>query len=236
MTARRMIVIVTSCALVVGAAFVLLWSVATTSTARLTASTSGSGSFSAGTVELEQPETSVALLFDADGLYPGRQVSSCVSIAYEGSVPADIRLHASWSGGTGLEEHVELRLTQSSSGTCDEAGDEANSAESPSTDQVPDELTAVDPIPFELTAVDPAPEGLAPDDPAPEGTAAAAPVYTGLLGELWRAHPDYDNGLVLVERAEQGDRLLLDAVVEMVGGDEAQGLTTEFAIIIEARP
>lgn len=226
MTGRRMIVIVTACALVVGAAFVLLWSVATTSTAQLTASTSGSGSFSAGTVELEQPETSVALLFDADGLYPGRQVTSCVSIAYEGSVPADIRLHASWSGGTGLEEHVELRLTQSSSGTCDDADDEATSAESPSTDQGPDELAAVDPIPFELTAV----------DPAPDGAAAVASVYTGLLGELWRAHPDYDNGLVLVERAEQGDRLLLDAVVEMVGGDEAQGLTTEFAIIIEARP
>lgn len=227
MTPRRTIVIVAGCALVVGAAFVLLWSVATTSTAQLTASTSGSGSFSAGTVELEQPETSVALLFDADGLYPGRQVTSCVSIAYEGSVPADIRLHASRSGGTGLEEHVELRLTQSSSGTCDEADDEANSAESPSTDQGPDELAAVDPIPFELTAVDP---------PSTDDAGAAASVYTGLLGELWRAHPDYDNGLVLIERAERGDRLLLDAVVEMVGGDEAQGLTTEFAIIIEARP
>ncbi|MEL6981059.1 MAG: hypothetical protein AAFO29_01410 [Actinomycetota bacterium] len=136
MTLRRSAAIIASSVLVLGAALLLLWSVVTTSTAQLSASTSGSGSFSAGTVELDQPETSVALLFDADGLYPGRQVRSCVSIAYEGSVPADIRLHAAWSGGTGLEEHVELRLVQATDGTCSEDG--ATSIDGPAEDSIDD--------------------------------------------------------------------------------------------------
>ncbi len=194
MTARRSVVAVVASALVLLAAFTLLWSVATTSTAQLSASTSGSGFFNAGTVELDQPETTVALLFDADGLYPGRTVSSCVNVAYEGSIPADIRLHAARSGGTGLEEHVELRLTRTSRQTCD---------------------------------IDPGANP--PDD-------GGAEVFVGLLGDLWRAHPDYGSGLGLVEGAERGDRLVLDAEIEMIGGDEAQGLTTQFAIIIEARP
>ncbi len=197
MTARRYVAVVAS-ALMLLAAFALMWSVATTSTAQLSASTSGSGFFAAGTVELDQPETTVALLFDADGLYPGRTVSSCVNVAYEGSIPADIRLHASWSGGTGLEEHVELRLTRASRQTC---------------------------------AVD----GSTDSDAGPAGD-RSADVFAGLLGDLWRAHPDYGTGLVLVEGAERGDRLVLDAEIEMTGGDGAQGLTTEFAIIIEARP
>jgi len=195
MTARRSAVAVVASALVLLAAFTLMWSVATTSTAQLSASTSGSGFFNAGTVELDQPETTVALLFDADGLYPGRTVSSCVNVAYEGSIPADIRLHGSWSGGTGLEEHVELRLTRTSRQTC---------------------------------AVD--------GDTEPEGDTDGSEVFVGLLGDLWRAHPDYGSGLGLLDGAERGDRLVLDAEIEMVGGDDAQGLTTEFAIIIEARP
>lgn len=198
MTARRTVVIVTASALMLLAAFMLMWSVATTSTAQLSASTSGDAFFSAGTVELDQPETTVALLFDTGGLYPGRTVRSCVHVAYEGSIPADIRLHADRSGGTGLEEHMELRLVEASRQGC-------------------------------------------PDDPAaePEGDELGdpgLPVFTGLLEDLWLAHPDYGSGLVLLEGAERGDRLVLDAEIEMVGGDEAQGLTTEFAVIIEARP
>ena len=199
MTARRAATVVIASTLVVVAGFTLLWRAATTSTARLSASTSGSGSFVAGTVELDQPETVVALLFDADGLYPGRIVSSCVTLAYEGSLPADVRLHAARSGGTGLEDHVELRLAArrdtAGSGACPVDGE--------------------------------------PDRPVgPVGD----PVYSGLLGDLWRGHPDYASGLVLAEGSRRGDRLILDAEVEMVGGDEAQGLTTEFAIVVEARP
>ncbi len=202
MTARRSVAIVIASALVLLAAFTLMWSVATTSTAQLSASTSGSGFFAAGTVELDQPETAIALLFDADGLYPGRTVSSCVNVAYEGSIPADIRLHASLSGGTGLEDHVQLRLTRTSRQTCEPAG---------------------------------APAGATgPDAGQPED--GAGDVFVGLLGNLWLAHPRYDEGLVLIEGVERGDRLILEAEIEMVGGDDAQGLTTEFAIILEARP
>jgi len=208
MTARRSVAIVIASALVLLAAFTLMWSVATTSTAQLSASTSGSGFFTAGTVELDQPETTVALLFDADGLYPGRTVSSCVNVAYEGSIPADIRLHASRSGGTGLENHVQLRLTRTSRQTCEVDGP-----------IVPDDGEVDD--------------GEVDDGQVDDGTSE---VFVGLLGELWLAHPDYGTGLVLLEGAERGDRLVLDAEIEMVGGDEAQGLTTEFAIIIEARP
>ncbi len=213
MTARRSAVTIIASALVLLAALTLLWSAATTSTAQLRASTSGSGFFAAGTVELDQPETTVALLFDADGLYPGQTVSSCVNVAYEGSVPADIRLHASWSGGTGLEEYVELRVTRTSRSTCEVDGTTNQDATNQdATDQ--DAETSGD----------------------GQATDAGVEVFAGLLGDLWRAHPDYRSGLVLLEGAERGDRLVLDAEIEMVGGDEAQGLTTEFAVIIEARP
>ncbi len=90
------------------AASVLVWS-AVTSSARVSGSTSSQGFFEAGTVTLTRPGASAELLFDADGLYPGRVVDGCVEVRYEGSVPAELRLHAVRRGGSSLEDFVEIR-------------------------------------------------------------------------------------------------------------------------------
>ncbi len=89
---------------------VFVWNAVATSTARVTATTSGNSFFSAGTIDLVQPDTAVELLFDADGLYPGRTTSGCVEIEYRGSIPASVRLHADRVGGTGLESFIDLRI------------------------------------------------------------------------------------------------------------------------------
>ena len=121
MTARRHL-IVTSLAVVVvlGAAIVVVVSAISTSSARVTASTTGSSFFAAGTIDLSQPDSAVDLLFDTDGLYPGTDVSGCVVIEYNGSLPSTVRLHASKQGGTGLEEFIELELRLRDSTSCDE--------------------------------------------------------------------------------------------------------------------
>ena len=125
MSSRRRL-IVTSCAalVVLGAAIVVVISAISTSTARVTASTTGSSFFAAGTIDLSQPDSAVDLLFDTDGLYPGLDARGCVVIEYNGSLPVDVRLHASTRGGTGLEEFVELELRLRDSTTCD--GDAAD--------------------------------------------------------------------------------------------------------------
>ncbi len=93
------------------AAGVVVWSAVTTSSARVAATTSGDGFFAAGEVELNQPDARVDLLFDADGLYPGREVTGCVLLAYDGSLPASVRLHGRRTSGTGLDEYVDLQVT-----------------------------------------------------------------------------------------------------------------------------
>lgn len=179
--------------IVFGAGVILVWNVAVTSSARLTASTEGSGVFIAGTIDLVRSDQAVGLLFDADGLRPGEVVSSCVRIDYDGSLPGDIRLFASRSGGTGLAEHIELRLWVRTTGSCASAGSAS---------------------------------------PSPAGRTR----FTGRLNELWESHPDYAEGLQLVAAAPDGAELILDAEAELVGGEAASGLTTEFMVVVEARP
>lgn len=94
--------------LVVGAAVVLVISGVRTSQAEVTASTSSTGLFSAGSVDIRQVGDSVELLFDEELLYPGSKVDACVVVAYRGSIPADVRLHGLAVGGTGLDEHIQF--------------------------------------------------------------------------------------------------------------------------------
>lgn len=206
MRTRRLALVLAGSSLVLAAGAIVVWSTVTTSTARLSATTDGSGFFAAGTVDLSRPESTVALLFDADGLYPGHTVSSCVLIEYDGSLDADVRLHASRSGGTSLEDFIDLRLWVRESGSC------------PEDDTAPEDDAGLG------------------DDTGPGGEPAGDVVYEGRLADLWRAHPDYAGGLVLAGDATAGDRLVLEAEAELVGGDDAQGRTTEFTVIVEARP
>lgn len=102
-------------------AVTLVWNAASTSSARVSATTSGTSFFTTGVVDLAQPNSVVELLFDADGLYPGLDVSGCVEIEYRGSIPASVRLHAAHLGGSGLEAFVELRVTTVAAETCADA-------------------------------------------------------------------------------------------------------------------
>ncbi|MEE9415248.1 MAG: hypothetical protein V3V01_08180 [Acidimicrobiales bacterium] len=108
-------------AVVVGlAAVVFVWSSVSTSTARVSATTSGQSAFGAASLALTKTETSAELLFQTGGLYPGLEVEGCVEIIYEGSVPGSLRLHAGRVGGTGLDRFVDISLQVSSNpGSCD---------------------------------------------------------------------------------------------------------------------
>ena len=175
--------------IVVASIVVFVWSAVSTSSARVNATTSGNSFFTAGTIDLVQPDTAIELLFDADGLYPGGSTSGCVEIEYRGSIPVSVRLHADRVGGTGLESFIDLRI----------------------------------------------------DDVTPDGCEVASPeadrtVYDGRLARLWRTHSSYRDALELRGAMEPGDRMALLATAEVIDDNDAQGLTTEFTITVEARP
>lgn len=68
-------------------------------------------------------------------------------------------------------------------------------------------------------------------DFVPEQTA-----FQGTLGELWSQHGDFANGLDILEAATDGDTATVRIQVEVESDDRAQGLTSEFSVLIEARP
>ncbi len=95
---------------VLGAAAALVLGGLRTSLAEVTASTSSSGLFSAGSVELEQTGAPVELLFDEELLYPGVAAEACVEVVYRGSVPADVRAYAEPLGGSGLDQYIQFEV------------------------------------------------------------------------------------------------------------------------------
>ena len=120
---RVLLVAVAALGLLVAAIVVVARTVSTTS-ARVSASTSSEGFLTAGEVVLTRSDDSASLLFDADNLYPGREVRGCVELIYAGSVPATVRLHADRGDGTGLDSYLGLRLTAMPDGSCPAADQE----------------------------------------------------------------------------------------------------------------
>jgi len=168
---------------------VFVWNAVSTSTARVSGTTSGNSFFAAGTVDLAQPDTSVELFFNAEGLFPGLETTGCVEIEYRGSIPSSVRLHARRLGGDGLEDFIDFHIVMARSGDCQNA----------------DELAGV-------------------------------AVFDGRLGQMWRQHFSYDTAIVLDRGMETSDRFVLQAVAVVLDDNAAQGLTTDFAITVEARP
>lgn len=105
---------------VLGSLGVVVWNAVATSSARVNATTTGSSFFSAGTIDIFQPNLAVELLFDADGLFPGRPTTGCVEVAYQGSIASSVRLHAERLGGTGLEDFIQLDITSIATDGCPE--------------------------------------------------------------------------------------------------------------------
>ena len=61
-------------------------------------------------------------------------------------------------------------------------------------------------------------------------------VYAGRLSELWRQHGTFDDGLLLIPEAGDGDAVTVRLGFEVESDDRAQGLTTAFVVTVEARP
>lgn len=76
--------------------------------AAFTATTSASASLAAGTVSLTDDDSGSTLI-SVTGLVPGAPQTRCVTVAYGGSLPARVRLHADVAG-SGLAAHLTLRL------------------------------------------------------------------------------------------------------------------------------
>lgn len=62
------------------------------------------------------------------------------------------------------------------------------------------------------------------------------PVFRGTLDQLWTDHPTFADGLRLLPAAVDGETTTMRVRVEVASDNGAQGLTTEFSLIIEGRP
>lgn len=121
MTRVRALAPVLGAVVLVASIAVIVVSGVTTSSARIAATTDSGGFLAAGEVVVSRATESAALFFDADGLYPGAEVTGCVAIRYEGSVPAALRLTAILDDGSGLDQFIEIRLVEIPSGACPDA-------------------------------------------------------------------------------------------------------------------
>ena len=105
----------------VASVVVLASRVAQTSSARVAATTSTDGRLGAGTIVLRRADASTGLMFDASNLSPGRAVSGCTVLVYDGDVPARLRMTGTITGGSGLADFVRLRLVTRPGDNCDDA-------------------------------------------------------------------------------------------------------------------
>ncbi len=60
--------------------------------------------------------------------------------------------------------------------------------------------------------------------------------YDGRLRTMWGRHGNYDSGVLLTDTARPGDVFAVWATATIADDNRAQGLTTNFSFIIEARP
>jgi hypothetical protein len=81
----------------------------------------GSNAFAAGTVHVKDNDAG-GVMFNVSGVRPGDAARvSCITVTYDGSLDADVRLYASVSS-TGVEQYVSLKVetgtTTSGYGDC----------------------------------------------------------------------------------------------------------------------
>ncbi len=61
-------------------------------------------------------------------------------------------------------------------------------------------------------------------------------VFEGTLAELWRQHGDFESGLDIISSASDNASVTVRFAAEVVSDGPAQGRTTDFWMIVEARP
>jgi hypothetical protein len=91
----------------------------TTARGRIAASTGTQSLLTAGQIDLVIESGSDGavqqLLFDEDGLYPGKVLHRCLVVSYRGSIDsAAIRLYGHETGGTGLSAYLDMTIERGS--------------------------------------------------------------------------------------------------------------------------
>lgn len=61
-------------------------------------------------------------------------------------------------------------------------------------------------------------------------------VFAGTLGDLHARHDGWANGLTIAEGLSNGDAVTMRVALEVLSDNRAQGLDTEFWLVLEARP
>ncbi|MFW2381827.1 MAG: hypothetical protein ACN4GZ_08730 [Acidimicrobiales bacterium] len=61
-------------------------------------------------------------------------------------------------------------------------------------------------------------------------------VFQGSLDSLWRSHGNFASGLDIMASADDGEQTTVRVQVEVESNNDAQGLTSAFSLLIEARP
>ena len=108
---RRKSVALVGALVLVGLMFLVIASIRTSSARFVDTTASEANLFEAGTVDVVTEHPS-ELVFRANNVYPGLVLENCVVVVYRGSLaPAEIRLHASIDGGTGLERFLLFEVT-----------------------------------------------------------------------------------------------------------------------------
>ena len=74
------------------------------------------------------------------------------------------------------------------------------------------------------------------EDPECSDHQPASTAFAGTLDELASRHPDYDNGVRIATAADHGFTTSLRLAATVVDDNRAQGSTTDFWIVLEARP
>ncbi|MGB5756273.1 MAG: hypothetical protein WBM50_05110 [Acidimicrobiales bacterium] len=75
------------------------------------------------------------------------------------------------------------------------------------------------------------------DSPSLDDDGDAGPqTFSGGLDRFATTHQDFATGLILVPRMVAGERVILRASASLLDDNRAQGLTTDFSFVVEARP
>jgi hypothetical protein len=78
--------------------------------------TNPSNSWAAGSVALTDDDSATAM-FNASGLTPTASVTNCITVTYNGTVTAPIKLYGAAPGGTGLATYLNLTVEVGTGGS-----------------------------------------------------------------------------------------------------------------------
>lgn len=87
------------------------------SSAAFTATTANTGnSWEAGSVTLGDDDSDTAM-FSVTGMMPGDPEVRCIEVSYSGSLDADVKLYGAITGGTGLEDYIDITVERGTGGS-----------------------------------------------------------------------------------------------------------------------